>query len=96
MPGRGRQWRLDPREVIWKAMGYARTDRSKARLPRSLDLRSEQITAEHAPTGLTVTGQIPLGNYSRDQQKRLRQELRDRLLAELETKVARHLRISDR
>ena len=94
--GTGERWRLDPREVSWKAMSTASSGRTKVRLSRSLDLRSAQLTCEHVPTGLSVTGTVPEGHYSRDQMRKLQDELRARLLSELESKVARRLRVAGR
>jgi hypothetical protein len=91
--GTRERWKLDPREVSWKAMSTASSGRVKARLSRSLDLRSVQITGEHVPTGLLVTGAIPEGHYSRDQMRKLQDDLRVRLLSELERKVARRIQV---
>ena len=90
------RWQLDAREVTWKEMGTTSTHRSKLRLTRSLDLRGTQMTAEHIPTGLSVTGAIPQGNYSRPVLRSMRDKLRAQLFAELEGRVARQLRVSGR
>ena len=87
---------MDPREVSWKAMTTASSGRTKVGLPRSLDRRSVQLTGEHIPTGLVVKGVVPEGHYSRDQMRKLEDELRARLLSELESKVARRIRVAGR
>jgi hypothetical protein len=94
--GTGERWRLDAREVSWKTMSTASSGRAKVRLSRSHDLRSAHLTAEHIPTGLTVSGAIPAGHYSRDQMRKLQDQLRARLMSDLENKVARRVRVAGR
>lgn len=48
---------------------------------------------EHRPTGVRVEGAIEEGHYSRNEMRKLKEALRQRLLAELERQVGRRLRI---
>jgi hypothetical protein len=50
----------------------------------------------HHPTGVEVSGEIPAGHYSKARLKQLRAELHARLFAELERRVAQHLRVPGR
>jgi hypothetical protein len=90
------RWRLDHREVTWRASGGNSSGRRKARLSRSMDLTSYDLEFEHVPTGLVVKGRVHQGHYSRDQMRELRAKLCARLLDELEDIVARKLRIPGR
>ncbi|HEU4558064.1 MAG TPA: hypothetical protein VFS20_09450 [Longimicrobium sp.] len=70
--------------------------RRRASLSRALDVSGCEIRLAHRPTGIEVTGEVPEGHYSRAELTRLRADLRARLFAELEQRVARHLRIPGR
>ena len=90
--GRDR-WRLDAREVIsgYDSMAPPRT--SLADLPSAGDVRQYTVWLEHRATGIRVEGMVPHGSYTTRDLQLLEIELRKSLFAELELKVARHLRI---
>jgi hypothetical protein len=89
-------WSLDPREVHLFGSGSRSSTRRRASLPRSLDVSGGGLRLVHYPTGVEVSGEIPAGHYSKAQLKELRAELHARLFAELERRVARHLRVPGR
>ena len=90
------RWVLDPAEVDTFEMSSRAGGRRRAALSRALDTSGHQIRLTHRPTGVEVSGQIPQGNYSRTEMTRLRQELLASLFAQLEQRVAHHLRIPGR
>jgi len=89
-------WHLDPAEVGWATDGSTSTRRRKRRLSRKLDNRSLRLRLTHIPTGISVSGEIPTGNYSKNEMKAAEEELSANLFNQLESKVARHLRIPGR
>lgn len=90
-------WKLDSSEITW---GWGATTIGKRRkvnrASRAIDERSEHFWLEHKPTGIRVQGEIPMGHRSRKQGQKLKQELYDRLYAELEDEIAKHLRVPGR
>jgi hypothetical protein len=91
-----KSWSLDPQEVDLSGMGHRSSTRRRAALPRSLDVSGESMRLVHRPTGIEAAGEIPVGHHSKAQLRELRQELYARLFAELERRVARHLRVPGR
>jgi hypothetical protein len=89
-------WSLDPAEVYLFGSGSRSSTRRRASLPRSLDLSGVALRLVHHPTGVEVAGEVPAGHYSKARLKELREELHARLFAELERRVARHLRVPGR
>jgi hypothetical protein len=89
-------WALDPREVHAFGMSGRSSSRRKAALPRALDVSGVALRLVHHPTGVEVSGDIPAGHYSKARLQALREELHARLFAELERRVARHLRVPGR
>ena len=96
MAGGKKAWSLDPQEVHQFGSGSRSSTRRRASLPRSLDVSGGGLRLVHQPTGVEVSGEIPAGHYSKARLKELRQELHARLFAELERRVARHLRVPGR
>lgn len=90
------RWVLDPAEVDAFEMSGRSGGRRRASLSRSLDVSGCEMRLTHRPTGIEVTGEVPEGNYSRAEMTRLRADLRARLFADLEQRVARHRRIPGR
>ena len=87
-------WQLPKDEVAWSGFGFASTRRRKrSTASRAVDLRGWEMTLVHLPTGLSVSGEIPKGHYSKKQMQREREDLWARLWPELEDLVARHLRL---
>lgn len=89
-------WKLDPAEVTWGFYSSATSTRRKRRLSRELDSRAMEVKLVHVPTGIEVTGEVPKGHYSKKAMQQRRHELFGDLFAELENRVARHLRIPGR
>ena len=90
-------WQLPRSEVnVSSRASSSGTRHRSARDSRNLDERAVTIRMEHAPSGLFVEGSIPEGHYSKNEMRKLKDALSDRLFRELETKVARHLRIPGR
>src|SRR4051794_28450133 len=93
---RTKGWSLDPADVHLFVSGTRTSTRRRASLPRSLDVSGGVLRLVHHPTGVEVAGEIPTGHYSKARLKELRAELHARLFAELERRVARHLRVPGR
>jgi len=90
-------WQLAPSDAnVSSRASSSRKRHRSARDSRKLDERAITIRMEHASSGLFVEGAIPEGHYSKNELPRLKGELSARLFRELETKVARHLRIPGR
>jgi hypothetical protein len=89
-------WTLDLRDVDRFETSSRSGGRKRAALSRALDLSDHALRLTHRPTGIAVSGEVPTGNYSRTEMTKLKQALNARLFAELEQRVARHLRIPGR
>lgn len=89
-------WVLDPAEVDAFVTSGRSGGRRRAAQSRALDVSGCEIRLAHRPTGIEVAGEVPQGHYSRAEMTRLREELRARLFAELEQRVAGHLRTPGR
>ncbi len=88
MPVKGSEkktWRLNQADVGW-GMSTSRTGRGGA----------IEMTLTHLPTGLSESGGVPGGRYSRGEMSILRDKLFAVLYHRLELAVARHLRIPGR
>ena len=86
--------KLDPTDI---ALGWTGSNsglrRKATRSGRATTLTSRTLTLTHTPTGVTVSGEIPVGHYSRSDLKRVAEKLEGALIAELSTAVARKLRV---
>jgi hypothetical protein len=60
---------------------------------RARGLSSVRLTLVHMPTKVTVIGDVPVGHYTKKQLAGLRDELYERLIIDLEKKVAQVLRV---
>jgi hypothetical protein len=49
-----------------------------------LDLRAVAITVTHRPTGIVLRGEVPEGHYSRDEMRKLKDAVVERLMRDLE------------
>ena len=88
------KWSLDPEDVVYRGCG---SSSGKSRqFSRRLRETGYRIVLVHRPTGLEVQGEIPAGSFSKKEMQKLREELYRKLFAELEAKVARHLRAPGR
>ncbi len=90
------KWALDPADVDMFEMSGRSGGRRRAAQSRALDVSGSEIRLAHRSTGIEVRGEVPEGHYSRAEMTRLKEDLRARLFAELEQRVARHLRIPGR
>jgi hypothetical protein len=89
-------WVLDPAEVDAFETSGRSSGRRQASLSRALDKSAYRLRLKHRPTGIEVSGEITEGHYSRAEMTRLRQVLHAHQFADLEERVARHLRIPGR
>ena len=88
------KWHLPKGEVTWHGGGSTSTHRKKRSVAsRAVDDRSWHFTLVHTPSGIEVSGEVPKGNYSQKQMQQERDRLFTQLWAQLELKVARHLRL---
>lgn len=90
-------FQLKPEDVDRSTMGSTSgrgkpTRRSRAEAGPS-DCR---MKLTHTPTGLSVAGEVPLGRYTRGEMRVAKEKLWRLLFAQLETKVAQHLRLPSR
>ena len=83
-------------EVGWTASASSPRSGNRRRLSRALDSRAMTITVRHRPTGIVLRGEIPEGHYSRNEMRKLKDAVTERLMRALEQAVARHLRVPGR
>ena len=84
-------FKLSREEVACQGMNML-SKASPSRFGRARGVSGVRLTLTHLPTKVTVTGDVPNGHYARKQLARLRDELYEQLLLELEKKVAKVLR----
>lgn len=89
-------WRLDPAEVSSAWSTTRKNARLRASEPRSFDESQATLTLTHIPTGVTVSGVVPPGNYNKAEFRRLKEALHAERFSALESVVARILRIPGR
>ena len=94
VPKTKKEWHLNPSEVIRGQQGLTIGHRRKLRQSRAADLRGLIVSLQHISTGITIEATIPLGNYSRKELQKLRDELYQELFQKLEKQVAKQLGIS--
>ncbi len=63
---------------------------------RALGESGSRLTLTHKSTGIEVTGEVPTGHYSRREMQSEVRKLEEGLFAELESQVAKALRIPGR
>lgn len=89
-------WHINESDISFGTSGSTSSGRTTSKWtkqPSSMDARSRTLTMKHIPTGVEVTSEIPLGNYSNKELHKAIEKLKVQLRAELEIKVAKHLRI---
>lgn len=92
-----KKWHLDPKEVVRTGCSSMSGQRSKASsVSRAVSLTGCEITLIHTPTKISVRGNIPVGHYAKKEMVTRQKELAKKLFAQLETEVAKHLRIPGR
>ena len=69
---------------------------NRSRKSRQLDTSSANVTLLHKPTGITATGQVQPGNYSRQESKKAADPVIESLWPTFEAKVAKDLGIPGR
>ena len=87
------KWKLNPKDVCW---GWSGSSSGGSSFARKTKRTSRNVWVKHMPTNVVVQGEILQGNYSKKEMKQLTENLREKLLVELEQKVAKHLRIPGR
>ena len=91
------KWKLDSKDVYKTGSGLKIGGRKKAtKSGRKEELRESTIILTHRQTGLSVSGKIERGHYSRQELRSLKENLENELFKELEDKVAKFLRIPGR
>ena len=95
MARRKDRWALDPKDIGEGWSGHSSV-KVFGNFERKLKVTSRTVNLTHTPTGIKVYGEIPDGHYSRKEMRSLTEKLREKLWAELENKVARHLKIPGR
>ena len=89
------KWSLPRGQVTWSVSGSTSTNRKKlTSASRAVDTRSYSFTLMHEPSSIEVSGEIPAGNYSKQQMQQEKDKLFSTLWLQLENKVAKHLRLS--
>lgn len=86
------KWSLNPDEVNEGWSGSS----SGGTFERKTKITSCCIQLVHQPTKIKVEGEVPVGNYSKNEMRQRTENMKEKLLIELEQKVAKHLRIPGR
>jgi hypothetical protein len=85
------------KDVSYAWSGSSTGLRSKAtRSSRADVVTGSRVSLTHRPTGVVVTGEVPRGNHSRAAMQRHVAELRAKLFVELNSAVARKMRLPGR
>ncbi len=91
------EWRMDPDDVVLLGSTSSSGRRKHAtKAGRANSVTGAEFELLHKPTGISVRGEIPRGNYSRTEMQKLKAALYSELLVQLEGSVAKHLRITGR
>jgi hypothetical protein len=85
------QLRFDPADVA-QGTETSSSGRRRARDSRSNDTRTVTLRLQHVPTGIVLQGVVPQGHYSRNQLREITEQLRSKLLKELEPMVLAELK----
>jgi hypothetical protein len=86
------KWSLNQEEVQMYGGSSNIGGRKNPSQSRALDTTSLEWNLIHVPTGEKVYGEVPSGNYSKKEMKKLHEQLLEKLFKELEAKVAKKLR----
>ena len=88
---------IDPKDVDYAYVGSGRGLRAMAsRSSWANSVARSRVTLTHTPTGVVVTGEVRRGAHSRTVMQRHLAELRAKLFVELNSAVARRLRLPRR
>jgi hypothetical protein len=94
---KNKTWSLNPEEVgVFGSGGTSGRRTHATRSGRANSITTASIKLTHYPTGISVEGEVPPGNYARGDMQKKKKELCNTLFSELEVVVARHLRIPGR
>jgi hypothetical protein len=92
-----RTFAIDKKDIAYSGGGFSAGNRPKVtKQSRALSITSKEVTLTHKPTGVSVSGKITPGHYSRREMQRLVAHLHAQLLIELQHAVARKLRLPGR
>ncbi len=89
-------WQIYCSDVGVTLFSSVRPGRSTGELSKSSrakDTKSGEIRMTHVPTGISVMGYVPAGNYSKKFWKQEQRKVEDKLFVLLEAKIAKQLRI---
>jgi len=87
---------LDRNDLDWGEVGSRAGGSASARVGRASATTGKSIYIQHLPTKIKVEGTVEKGYYSKSEMKHLRNQLFEKLLKELENKVAKKLRVPGR
>ncbi len=93
---RKQTWSLNPADVSRSSSRATMNRRTGAAQSRAVNITTATVTLRHMPTGIEVSGDVPQGHYSRGELRQLQDDLAEQLFKQLETLVARHLRVPGR
>jgi len=88
------EWKLDWADIDWGGGGSS--SGKSGQFERKLKTTSCDIFLIHRPTGIRVEGEVPPGNYSKNDMREKRENLKQSLFLKLEKEVAKKLKISGR
>lgn len=72
--------------------GHRRGGNASARVSRAQALTSETVEIIHSKTGISVTGEIPAGHYTKKQMQAAREKCLTALFSDIERRVAKNAR----
>ena len=88
------KWEMDPNDVHYTFTQSGSTTLAKKRnFSRKLKLSYREMQLTHSPTGVSVSGKIPKGHYSKKEMRKKEDDLYQELYPLLEKEVAKHLRL---
>ena len=86
------KWALNPNEVLSGFTGSS--SGISGQFERKLKTTSCRMTLSHEITGISISGEIPAGNYSKKEMQQLRESLEIKLFSDLERQVGKKLKIA--
>lgn len=88
---------LKPSDINWAWHSSRIGARKKlGRASAAVDTSSWRLILTHTPTGVEISGEIPMGHYSNKQMQAKKQQLWNTLHEELKQQVAKHLKLPGR
>jgi protein subunit release factor A len=84
---------INDNDISVSENGLTIGSRSRAtKQSRASTVTGSTVTLTHLPTGISVTGEIAQGHYTRQKMRQLKIELKSHLLVELSSLVAQKLK----